>query len=163
MTEPLATIRDYQQLLDALRARIDQLGITLDQVDEIGGLPSRYASKILARVKIPQRKIGMQSLGPILGVLGLKLLAVQDDEMLTRIGHRLKQRRRRKSNDAGCVMLAVKNSNRRGFSPFVASPEFARMARAKQVVTQSPEIRSKVARKAARARWRGIRPKAKKP
>jgi hypothetical protein len=43
----LATVRTYDELLAALRARTDELQITRDTIDAVGGLPDRYAVKLL--------------------------------------------------------------------------------------------------------------------
>lgn len=82
MFEPLAEITDYDSLIAALRVRADQLEISRATIDDIAGLCDRYASKILSLSKA--KRIGLETLGPILGALGLKLIAVQDDEATER-------------------------------------------------------------------------------
>jgi len=86
---PIA-VRDYQQLLDALRFRQNQLNISRETIDEVAGLPQRYTSKLLA--PFPIKGVGRISLGPLLGALGLKLLVVEDIEALDRVRSRLAQR-----------------------------------------------------------------------
>ena len=81
MTEPLATPRrigncsDYDSLHRAIRARVEELGVSREAIDEaakaFGNWPDRYASKVLA--PIPIKGFGRQSLGPMLAVLGLTL------------------------------------------------------------------------------------------
>jgi hypothetical protein len=44
----LAVVREYGQLLDALRFRQDELNVSRETLDEIAGLPQRYTSKLLA-------------------------------------------------------------------------------------------------------------------
>jgi hypothetical protein len=63
----LAVVRSYGDLINALRARIRELGTTCEAVDYIAGIPLRYCNKLLA--PHPPRTIGSQSLGPLLGAL----------------------------------------------------------------------------------------------
>lgn len=76
-------IANYSDLVDALRARADELGATRQQIDASSGLPDGYSSKLLGPSKI--RSMGVISLGPILGALGIKLIAVADDDALQRL------------------------------------------------------------------------------
>ena len=50
----------------------------------ISGLPDRYSSKVLSLTSCRRKRIGMVSLGPLLGALGLKLIAVEDHEAVAR-------------------------------------------------------------------------------
>lgn len=80
--QPLAEITDYNSLLAALRARADELQISRETIDAVAGLPERYSNKLLSLSMI--KRIGMTSLGPLLGALSLKLIAVSDDEAFER-------------------------------------------------------------------------------
>lgn len=77
MTRRLATVRDYDGLHRTIRARVDELGFTREEIDDaaqlLGEWPERYASKLLA--PIPIKALGRTSLGPMLQVLGLQLAA----------------------------------------------------------------------------------------
>jgi hypothetical protein len=48
----LGEARDYDQLLDALRKRLHQLGTAMERVDDLAGLPSRYVNKIFAPMEL---------------------------------------------------------------------------------------------------------------
>src|SRR5260370_18035116 len=88
----LAEARDYDQLIDALKCRLWSLGTTMEAVDDLAGLPLRYTSKIFAEKKL--KGVGRISLGPILTVLGVKLLVAEDDpETFARIKNRLETRK----------------------------------------------------------------------
>ncbi len=87
----LAEAADYVSLLDAFRARAAELGITRLEIDEIGGLTSGRASKLLA--PIPIKGFGRTSLGPLLGALALKLVVVEDPAMLPRVVWQLGHKR----------------------------------------------------------------------
>jgi hypothetical protein len=79
--QPLGVITDYDSLISTLRARADGLGISLRSLDEAAGLHESYSAKILAG----HRGLGRVSMGPMLGALGLRLLAVADDDALAKI------------------------------------------------------------------------------
>jgi hypothetical protein len=91
MTDQLATIRDYSDLVAALRARANALDVSRGTIDEVAGLPSGYAGKLLALV--PSKTLGRVSLGPVLGALGVMLVLVEDAAALDRVRDRLVKRR----------------------------------------------------------------------
>jgi len=70
-------IRGYSDLITVFRTRCDELQISRETVDFVGSLPSGYAGKILSINHV--KRIGPASLGPLLDVLGLKLIAVADE------------------------------------------------------------------------------------
>lgn len=67
------------------------LSVTFEVLDEVAGLPPRYAQKILGAK--PVKGFGPISLGCILGALGLRLSVIPDAEALARVEHRLRSRR----------------------------------------------------------------------
>src|SRR5262245_29579627 len=112
----LAEVRDYAQLVQALRARIDELGVAGETIDDVAGLPTRYTTKLLA--PIPIKSLGRVSLGPLLGALGLKLIVAEDAEALARIRHRLTPRK----NTNG--RLPATRTRRRGRSPLLGNSDW---------------------------------------
>ena len=101
-----AVIASYEDLLAVLRARADEIGATRLQVDAASGLPDGYAGKLLGPSKI--RCLGEKSLGPVLGALGLKLVAVADDESLNRVCHDYPRRHKPKQADTERIEAHVK-------------------------------------------------------
>ena len=89
---PLAEVRTYDDLLIALRARANRLELAGETIDNLSGLPERYSAKILSAFSHKRgkqvRRIGMLSLGPILGALGLKLIVAEDPEALRHVQSR---------------------------------------------------------------------------
>jgi hypothetical protein len=81
----LAEFSDYPGFLDAQRRRASELRITLSAEENaaISGLPARYLPKLIG-VK-PVKRIGPRSFGPILGLLGTKLVMVEDADALARL------------------------------------------------------------------------------
>lgn len=154
----LATVRDYDGLHAAFRNRATELQVTREAIDAVSGLQEGYTAKLLAPV--PIRMANKESLGPLLAALGLVLIVAEDAETLAKITKRMAKRRQAEPH-AGTGMQAQKRQKRRRFLPF-KSPEFAKVARAQQLLRQSPTQRKRIASAAGRARWKGHRPKGQK-
>ena len=69
-------------MIAAFRARANErrIAITSPDVAQTAGLAAYYIPKLLTPSKNPVRRIGMISLGPLLGVLGAKLVLLPDPE-----------------------------------------------------------------------------------
>lgn len=76
----LATVRSYHELIAVLRTRADELDLTREAIEVGANLQPGYAAKLLAQV--PIKGLGPLSLGPLLGILGLKLVVIEDREVL---------------------------------------------------------------------------------
>jgi hypothetical protein len=83
----LATCQTYDDLIEALRARKDALGISNNELDAIAGTPAGYAGKIFGAARV--RALGPQSFEYFLGALGLRFQLVEDAEATARIRARL--------------------------------------------------------------------------
>jgi hypothetical protein len=143
----LAICHDYNELLAAIRHRRDELRISHFTLDHVSGIPSGYASKLLASP--PMKRLGALSLGPVLGALGLRLLVVDDPAALARVSARLVKKQRKHADRS---MLTDQPCQRQRFLPFL-DRAFARTARARGLSLQTPQRRQEIARKAAKARW----------
>lgn len=152
----LAVVYDYKGLVDAFKAWVAELNVARETLDSVAGLPDKYAQKLLAPV--PVKGVGRTSLGPLLGALGLKLIVAVDHEQLERIRHRLDQRSeadvKRETSNANGRMLTGK---RRKKSATLIHPGTARMMRSRGVLMLTPRKRSRIARLAARTRWKRYR------
>jgi hypothetical protein len=73
MTEqqPLAIVRTTDDLREVFRRRVAELNISLDTLDEIAGLPTRYSAKVFGLQR--SKNFGQMSLEALLGALGLML------------------------------------------------------------------------------------------
>jgi hypothetical protein len=71
---------DYRTLIETCRARADELEISRSEIDRLSGLPSGYAGKLLGKECVGPRKKRMWpvALESMLGVLGLKILLIED-------------------------------------------------------------------------------------
>ena len=90
--------RNYDELLDLLKRRRDQLGVSLEVVETVAGLTQRYVGKLFSPTKI--KAIGPISMGPLLGALCLKLLVAIDQEQYERLKSRLTLRKATGSSEA---------------------------------------------------------------
>ena len=81
--EPLGVCRTSDDLRAILRARFAALGVSLETVDHIAGLPTRYTAKVIGLQ--PTRRFGQFSLDGLLGAAGVKLVVVEDAEALARV------------------------------------------------------------------------------
>ena len=70
-------INDYESLIEICRQRADELEISRDGIDGLAQCAPGLAGKILGHRQI--KKLGPTTLKPILQVLGLKLLVIEDD------------------------------------------------------------------------------------
>jgi hypothetical protein len=111
---------DYLELIDVFRLRADQLHLAGELIDEVAGLPARYCSKLFGRRQI--RRVGMISLGPLLGALGIKLVIVEDQEALARVRNRLVQRNDNLVRSDRRVVTRTTTS-KRGRRAMVSAPE----------------------------------------
>ena len=139
----------YAGLLAAMRARVAERQIALsgEAVAEVAGLPRGYLQKILSplpKSRADVRRIGIASLGPVLGVLGVKLLMVEDLAALERYGSRIPARQERSVRTAGVqVHLSRRFLSKIGAAGGANSRKFIGKRKARSL-----------ARKAAAARWR---------
>lgn len=83
-------IREYDDLVVALRVRMGELNISFVTLDEISGVQSGYSAKVLGPSK--RKTLGPVSFGAMLGALGLKLLIIEDLQALELVKTRLQQR-----------------------------------------------------------------------
>jgi hypothetical protein len=137
-------IVEYSDFMEALRARVSELQIQGDSFCEFAGLARGYLSKLLTVRSV--RRVGMQSMGPLLSAMGVKLQMVEDPRGTERL-RRLKPRNpsyvRAMPADA-CIVLTPRMLQR-----------IRRLGGKARMAQLTPEQRSKLARKAANARWHG--------
>jgi hypothetical protein len=74
-------IAGYRGFVEICRQRAEELALSRLEIDRLAGLPTGYASKLLGRDGAgPKKKrlwpIGLESM---LGVLGLKILIIEDE------------------------------------------------------------------------------------
>jgi hypothetical protein len=137
-------IVEYSDFMQALRARVSELQIQGDSFCEFAGLARGYLSKLLTIRSV--RRVGMQSMGPLLSAMGVKLQMVEDPVGTARL-RRLPPRNpsyvRAMPADA-CMVLTPRMLKR-----------IRRLGGQARMAQMTPKERRELARKAALARWRG--------
>jgi hypothetical protein len=138
----VATFDSYAGMLDAIRARVNELQVSGERLDEYVGLPRGYYSKV-AGAK-PIRRLGMISLAPILNGLGLKCQFIEDPVGTEHLKNRVAPRNSSYVRGAPSIVLTMRYFKKIG-----------RKGAQARVDNSTKEQRQKWARKAAIARWRG--------
>jgi hypothetical protein len=81
------TFTDYRTLVETCRARADELGLSRAEIDRLSGLPAGFSGKLVGKAAVddvgyPQKKTTKKmwptSLDCMLGVLGLKIILIED-------------------------------------------------------------------------------------
>jgi hypothetical protein len=78
-------ISSYRVLVETFRARADELGLSRAEIDRLSGLPDGYAGRLLGRAATApgankqRRRMLPTALDSMLGVLGLKILFIEDE------------------------------------------------------------------------------------
>jgi hypothetical protein len=83
----VAPFDSYAGMLDAIRARVNELQVTGTALDQYIGLPFGYYSKIAGAR--PIRRLGLTSFAPIINGLGLKCQFIEDQEATQRLKNRV--------------------------------------------------------------------------
>lgn len=88
-------ILDYEALQDGFADRIEDLGVSLEEIDSAGGFTKGNAQKLLVKSDAKwARKFGWESLGKILKGTGLALALLVDDERFAPIKEQFSKRKR---------------------------------------------------------------------
>ena len=137
----IADVSSYEQMLAALRARVNELQVNGERFDEYCGLPKGYLSKLIGTK--PIRRLGMTSFAPVLAGLGLRLLVIEDQEATERLKNCLQPR-----NQSYVRSVAVHTNLTTRFLRKIGAKggENSRKYLGKRLVKQ-------LARRAAAARW----------
>jgi hypothetical protein len=78
---------NYDGMLAAVRARVNELQINGERFDEFAGLPRGYLSKLIGAN--PTRRIGMTSMGPLFAALGICCVMIENPSATARLKGRL--------------------------------------------------------------------------
>jgi hypothetical protein len=73
-------ITNYRGLIETCRARADELSISRQEIDRLGGLPVGYSGKLLGNPESSKepKRMWPVSLEAMLGVLGLQVIVIED-------------------------------------------------------------------------------------
>jgi hypothetical protein len=84
-----APFDSYDQLVGVIRHRLAELGTTCEAASALGGLSETHISKIVCPARV--RVLGRMSLTVVLQTLGIRLIAVTDDEAYASLAARLQR------------------------------------------------------------------------
>jgi len=162
----LAEVREYSELIEAMRARAVELQFSNDTIDELSGVQRGYTGKCLGPAQV--KRLGPVSFGAILGALGLKLRVEVDEpatqKALARGLQSTKSRRVLASASAPPEIMqrgplgreVVRRALQTHLKQFVHDGARARADKL------TPRRRSQISRKAARTRWARLTPEARR-
>ncbi|MCC7047186.1 MAG: hypothetical protein IT562_10775 [Alphaproteobacteria bacterium] len=141
-------IRDYDDLIEELRARKAALGVTDKDFEAEVGLAGGHLAKIIGDA--PAKHLGPRSLELILAGLRAAIVIVDDPEPV-KINF---ERRQRPPQNGKHVSRAALERARPILEPIIIS-ERSRANRRKQLAMQASQHRERIARQAAKKRWAG--------
>jgi hypothetical protein len=139
----IATFNSYAGMLEAIRARVHELQVNGERLDEYVGLPRGYFSKVAGAR--PIRRLGMTSFAPILNGLGLKCQFIEDRIGTERLKSRVPPRNAsyvRTMPAAAGILLTARMLKR-----------IRRLGGMAGMAKLTSEQRSELGRRAANARW----------
>jgi hypothetical protein len=146
----IGAFQDYSELLTALRSRALELQASGDVFDEVAGIPRGYFNKLIG--PRPPRRLGMRSLGDILGVLAVRCLVIEDLEAKARIVERLRPRNQ-KMVRGGTIEFRLTRRHMQKIQD---------KGRRSRWDAMTPAQRSEYARNLNRIRWHGAKTQTKK-
>ena len=153
--ETLGEVRTYDDLHAIMRIRVASLQVTRIGLDEIVSMPDGYAAKLLTPK--PMRRLGAGTMADFLEAIGVKLIAVVDDEAVERHASKLARYRAEKVHQPEPAISA----EAREFI-HAAAVKSGRRGGRKRAAALSPEERSRIASAAASAQWAQLSPKKRR-
>lgn len=143
--EPYRVILDYEALEDMFLDRIEDLNTTFTQIDDAAGFTRGNTQKLLSKSRERwARTLGIESMGKMLKGTGMVLVAVVDDQRFAAIKAELVERKRPRK----LTNVSIKPPT------WLISRKNAAKMRALGVQSLSPKKRKRIARIAAKARWK---------
>lgn len=156
MSDAILTVRRHQDIVEVFRIMKERLGLTNEFIDDVGGLVKGHADKLLG----PSES---KNWGPTTFDLFCEMFAIEfrvhvDLDAAKRMERVWEGRERPLFPHAKVTRISKKLIERA--KPHVLQ-DFSRLGNAARNAMLPGEHRSKIARKAARARWRKPRAKAR--
>lgn len=148
MTDAIATVTDHASLVEAFRTIKERLGLSNAFCDDIGGLTSGYTDKVLGPART--KNIGQVTFDVFCTLFAVKFVMVHDVEAANRMASRWEQR---ETSHVRLTPSRVSAKVIESAKPHIFS-EMGKRSAIKRMTCSTVEQRSKIARKAARARWR---------
>jgi hypothetical protein len=144
----LAEARCCAELVDAFRERKEELKLSNEAVEHLLHLCAGHIDKILSQT----RGLSQLSIDGLLSTLGLRLLVATDPEQVQRMRPRWENEGPRDAKQVRQPPARIRKVLMARVRPLVLSEAATRAARARWRGV-SPELRSRLMRDLARARW----------
>jgi hypothetical protein len=149
----VAAFSDYDGLIEVLRERAANIGLSYGTIDGLCEFAEGQAGKYLADARA--RQLTIAPLLKIAEVLAIKGLFVEDAELKRRMQPMWEMRDAAKAHARRRAPIG--DVTLRRFLPTIAA-EMGRRGAANRNAALTPETRRALARAAARARWQSRRP-----
>jgi hypothetical protein len=141
----VATVSDHNQMLVAIRRRIEELELSHETVEFLAGLQSGYLTKVIADP--PPKRMSPFTQFLILQAFGLNVQLVENPQLIEKLKGRWTTRKLRKS------MRTAVSIDRVIHLPPDFMRRISRMGCEARMQKLTPARRSELARHAATARW----------
>jgi hypothetical protein len=139
--EVYRVVTDYEALREGFIDRAEDLNVSRLSLDEAGGFTGGHSAKILCTP--PIKEIGKVSLGKLLKATGMALVLVIDDERFAPVKAKMSVRKK-------TVRTVVRIKRVKGYF----TKENAGEIRKRGWADVPADVRKKMMRKVAKARWR---------
>lgn len=143
------------ELHRAIRARVNELDVRYEAIDEACGFPARYASKLLA--PRPVRQLSRVSLWAIAAVLGIELVLQEAPELILKYTDKLDRRKPNILRHSGAVLFQFSKRYMR-----TIGRNGGKNSRKYLSKTRVRELARKAGKAGAKARWNGTNVKTSK-
>lgn len=159
MTERvLAQAQDYDQLVQAYRGRMAELGLTFETVDHLSGMQSGYTAKLLGPAQT--KSLGPMSMGLLNQTLAVRLTMVEDVAAALFMAPRWERRERPAPPHANRLARIGKTTRNRVLPEVMR--EMGQRGGAVSSALMSPAKRRRRARIAAQIRWGKRKPQKRR-
>jgi hypothetical protein len=148
-TELIGTVRTLQDAVEVFRLMKDRLGLTNEFIDDVGGLTKGHADKLLGRSEM--KRLGYDTFALLAALTAIEFRVYVDMDAVKRMEKVWEGRARPLFPNGKPGRVSKKLIE-------MAAPHVAKQmgiaGAAKKMTMLSAEHRSKIARKAAKCRWR---------
>lgn len=163
MSRQIAVVTATPEMLDVVRARANEIGLSRDALDELAELARGHAAKLLSAV--PCKGLGLTVMWGLVEAVGLKVALVEDPEAMARISEFVRTRNESQVRGGGirsAARIAKKERLQRIFNDPKYFNKLARKGGRARARSMTKDERRRAARKAIMVRWRRVREERKR-
>jgi len=148
MSQQALVVRSVQDVVRIATARAEAIGLRREDIDRIAGLADGHAGKLMAVP--PIKRAGPTTMFLLAGAVGLGIALVEDPAALKHAKREAKNRKLTRKKE-----LQWRNAKKLSIMHAHAVERGKKGASVRMTKT-TPEQRTRIARRAARARWRRL-------